>query len=177
MLSDKNVERPKAHKPWQKEKFDIRELVLSTQSKTFFDLLEKWGQENYLLPFAFGKSCCTLEFENVYHRESLQRKEQLAELNFGPENSDLLIIMGVLCEKSIPYLREFYQRMPGKKWVMSVGACASSGGTFLGDSVIKGVLEDIPVDVFVPGCPPTPESLVEGIHLLRERIRQGIRSS
>jgi NADH-quinone oxidoreductase subunit B len=92
----------------------------------------------------------------------------------SPRQSDLMIVAGRLSTKMAPVLRQVYDQMPDPKWVISMGACASTGGVFNNYAIIQGVDQIVPVDVYVPGCPPTPDMLMYGFTMLQDKIKQGI---
>ncbi len=122
-----------------------------------------WSRKNALWPMPFGTACCAIEMmATLAGRYDLSRFG--AEVvRFSPRQSDLLIVSGRICLKMMPVLLKIYRQMPEPKWVVSMGACASCGGVFDTYTMIQGVDQFMPVDVYVPGCPPRPESLLDGI--------------
>ena len=136
---------------------------------TTIEKVADWGRKSSLWPALFGLACCAIEMMATgASRYDLARFG--AELfRASPRQSDLMIVAGRVCQKMAPVLRNIYDQMPEPKWVISMGACASSGGIFNNYAVIQGVDKIVPVDVYVPGCPPRPESLMDGILKLQEK--------
>jgi NADH-quinone oxidoreductase subunit B len=143
---------------------------------TKLENLVRWGRANSLWPMPFGTACCAIELmATAASRYDLARFG--AEVfRFSPRQSDLLIVAGRIALKMMPVLEKIYQQMPDPKWTISMGACASCGGVFDNYAMIQGIDRFIPVDVYVPGCPPRPESLIDAIILVQEKIKKGDRS-
>jgi NADH-quinone oxidoreductase subunit B len=129
-----------------------------------------WGRKNSLFPLPFGTACCAIEFMgDVSSRFDIARFG--AEVvRFSPRQADMLLVLGTINYKMAWVLKRIYEQMPDPKWVISVGACASSGGFYNNYTVLQGIDQVIPVDVYVPGCPPRPESILYAITKLQEKI-------
>ena len=139
---------------------------------TRLDQLVNWARSNSLWPMPFGTACCAIEM-----MATLASKYDLARfgaevIRFSPRQSDLMIVSGRICIKMMPVLIKIWEQMPEPKWCISMGACASSGGVFDTYTMIQGVDQFIPVDVYVPGCPPRPETLIDGILKIQEIVER-----
>ena len=128
------------------------------------------ARKNSLWPLPFATSCCGIEFMSVMSSHYDLSRFGMERLSFSPRQSDLLMVMGTIAKKMAPVLRDVYTQMAEPKWVLSVGACASSGGIFDTYSVLQGIDRVIPVDVYVPGCPPRPEQIIDGILKIQELV-------
>ncbi len=126
------------------------------------------ARKNSLWPLPFATSCCGIEFMSLMSSHYDLARFGMERLSFSPRQSDLLMVMGTIAKKMGPVLREVYTQMAEPKWVLSMGACASSGGIFDSYSVLQGIDRVIPVDVYVPGCPPRPEQVIDGIMKIQE---------
>jgi NADH-quinone oxidoreductase subunit B len=128
------------------------------------------ARKNSLWPLPFATSCCGIEFMATMASHYDLARFGSERLSFSPRQSDLLMVMGTVAKKMGPVLREIYIQMAEPKWVIAVGACAASGGIFDSYSVLQGIDLIIPVDVYVPGCPPRPEQIIDGIIKIQELV-------
>ena len=140
---------------------------------TQLDHFLNWGRQNSLWPLPFATSCCGIEMMATLSSDYDIARFGAEVVRFSPRQSDLLIVAGIICSKMAPILQQIYYQMSEPKWVMSFGACASSGGIFNAYSVVQGIDTLIPVDIYVPGCPPPPEAVLHGLLKLKERIKHG----
>ncbi|MCC6721528.1 MAG: NADH-quinone oxidoreductase subunit B [Bacteroidia bacterium] len=129
------------------------------------------ARANSVWPLPFATSCCGIEFMATMASNYDLARFGMERLSFSPRQSDLLMVMGTISKKMIPVLRQVYEQMAEPKWVLAMGACASSGGIFDSYSVLQGIDKVIPVDVYVPGCPPRPEQLIEGVMQIHELVK------
>ena len=137
---------------------------------TRLDFLVNWGRSNSLWPMPFGTACCAIEFMATAASKFDLARFGMERMSFSPRQADVLICAGRVPFKLAPVLRRIWQQMPQPKWAISMGACASSGGMFDNYAVVQGIDTIIPVDVYVPGCPPRPEGLIYGIMMLQKKI-------
>ena len=137
---------------------------------TSFEKAVNLARKNSLWPLPFATSCCGIEFMATMASHYDLARFGSERLSFSPRQSDLLMVMGTVAKKMGPVLREIYIQMAEPKWVIAVGACAASGGIFDTYSVLQGIDRVIPVDVYVPGCPPRPEQIIDGILKIQELV-------
>jgi NADH-quinone oxidoreductase subunit B len=135
---------------------------------TSLDKVIGMARANSLWPLPFATSCCGIEFMATMGSNYDLARFGSERLSFTPRQADLLMVMGTISKKMAPILKQVYDQMAEPKWVLSVGACACSGGIFDTYSVLQGIDRVIPVDVYVPGCPPRPEQIIEGVLKIQE---------
>ncbi|MCH7596511.1 MAG: NADH-quinone oxidoreductase subunit NuoB [Planctomycetes bacterium] len=159
-----------------------KEEFLSTKLSHLVDLLRQkgvnWSRKNSLWPMPFATACCGIELMATGASRYDIARFGAEVMRFSPRQCDLLICAGRVAIKNMPVLQRIYLQMAEPKWVISMGACASTGGVFDTYAVVQGIDQFMPVDVYVPGCPPRPETLLEGIMLIQRIVDQeGIKSS
>jgi NADH-quinone oxidoreductase subunit B len=137
---------------------------------TTIEQVADWGRKSSLWPALFGLACCAIEMMSTGASKYDLARFGSELFRASPRQADLMIVSGRVCQKMAPVLRQIYDQMPEPKWVISMGACASSGGIFNNYAVIQGVDKIVPVDVYVPGCPPRPEALMDAVLKLQQKI-------
>ena len=139
---------------------------------TSLDKAVSWARKQSMWPVTFGLACCAIEMMSTGAGHYDLSRWGMELFRASPRQSDLMIVAGRVSQKMAPVLRTVYDQMPEPKWVISMGACASIGGVFDNYALVQGVDQIVPVDVYVPGCPPRPESLIYGIVQLQRKISQ-----
>ncbi|MFM2157269.1 MAG: hypothetical protein RL516_2018 [Bacteroidota bacterium] len=138
---------------------------------TSLDKAVGMARKNSIWPLPFATSCCGIEFMATMASTYDFGRFGSERLSFSPRQADLLMVMGTISKKMGPVLRQVYEQMAEPKWVIAVGACASTGGIFDTYSVLQGIDRIIPVDVYVPGCPPRPEQIIDGVLKIQELVQ------
>jgi NADH-quinone oxidoreductase subunit B len=142
-----------------------RGILLTTLDKTV-----SWARKQSMWPVTFGLACCAIEMMSAGAGTYDLSRWGMELFRASPRQSDLMIVAGRVSQKMAPVLRTVYDQMPEPKWVISMGVCASAGGMFTNYAVVQGVDTIVPVDIYVPGCPPKPEMLMYGILRLHEKV-------
>lgn len=137
---------------------------------TKLDAIVGMARKNSLWPLPFATSCCGIEFMATMASHYDFGRFGSERLSFSPRQADMLMVMGTIAKKMGPVLRQVYEQMAEPRWVLSVGACASTGGIFDTYSVLQGIDRIIPVDVYVPGCPPRPEQILDGVLQIQKLV-------
>jgi NADH-quinone oxidoreductase subunit B len=138
---------------------------------TRLDYLINWSRRNSLWPMPFGTACCAIEMMAAAASKYDLARFGMERMSFSPRQADLMIVAGRVSYKLAPVMRRIWDQMPQPKWCVSMGACASSGGMFDNYTIVQGIDQIVPVDVYVPGCPPRPESLIYGLLMIQEKIK------
>ena len=144
----------------------IDNFLFTTRLK---DLLA-WSRKNSVWPYIFGTACCGIEYMSVLGPKYDIARFGAEVVRFSPRQADLLIVAGTITEKMAPVIKKVYEQMTEPKWVMAMGACAASGGFYRAYHVVQGVDRIIPVDIYIAGCPPTPEACIAGLLTLQDKI-------
>jgi len=137
------------------------------------DDVARWAQSSSVWPLTMGLACCAIEMMTVTSAEYDIARLGSEVFRASPRQADLMIVSGRVAQKMAPVVKRLYDQMADPKWVISMGACASSGGVFDNYAIVQGVDTIIPVDVYVPGCPPTPDGLLYAVNLIQQQIREG----
>lgn len=148
----------------------LESQVTSPFIATRMDEVINWGRKYSMWPMPFGTACCAIEFMGVVGSRFDVSRFGAELVRFSPRQADLLLVMGTVTQKMAPVLKQIYDQMPNPKWVVSMGACASSGGFYDNYTTVQGIDEIIPVDVYVAGCPPRPENVLGAVVKIMEKI-------
>jgi NADH-quinone oxidoreductase subunit B len=187
---DKSVDRSRVSKrPLAKAGLQSERLLWPTKKGVFEEEVENledalglttlqkavaWAQSNSMWPATFGLACCAIEMMSIVSSRYDIARFGMERFSSSPRQADLLIVSGRVAHKMSAPLRQVYDQMLEPKWVIAMGACASSGGMFNNYTTLQGVDKIVPVDIYVPGCPPRPEALMEGIMRLHEAVSAGV---
>ena len=150
---------------------DLESYVMERVGLTTLERAQNWARANAPWPLTFGLACCAIEMISVVGSPRMDAARFGAEVfRASPRQADMIILSGRVSIKMAPVIRRIYDQMLEPKWVISMGACASSAGMFNNYAVVQGVDKFLPVDVYIPGCPPRPEALMHGINKLQKKI-------
>src|SRR5438128_11938830 len=134
------------------------------------DAVINWARKSSLWPATFGLACCAIEMMNTVSSRNDLSRFGAETFRASPRQADVMIVSGRVSRKMAPVLRRIYDQMPEPKWVISMGACATSGGVFDNYAIVQGVDKIVPVDIYVPGCPPRPEMLIHAVMMLQDKV-------
>ncbi len=140
-------------------------ILLTTVEKAV-----NWSRKSSLWPLGFGLACCAIEMMSTFASRYDLARFGMEIMRPSPRQADLMIVAGRVSVRMAPVIRQLWEQMPNPKYCISMGACASTGGVFNNYAIVQGVDRILPVDIYVPGCPPRPEQLIEGIMKLRDKI-------
>ena len=160
----------------KKLSISVDKLNQKTEEQAFFtsrvDRIVAWSRRNSLWPMTYGTACCGIEIMSVLGPRYDLARFGAEVVRFSPRQSDLMIVAGTITEKMAPIIARVYEQMIEPKYVIAMGACASSGGFYRAYHVLQGVDKVIPVDVYIPGCPPTPEAVIDAVMLVQKMITE-----
>ena len=148
----------------------LEEKIPDSIILTTLDSMVNWARKRSMWPLGFGLACCAIEMISTFASHFDLSRYGMEVLRPSPRQADLMIVAGRVSVKMAPVVRTLYEQMPNPKWVISMGACASCGGVFNNYAIVQGVDRIIPVDIYIPGCPPRPEQLIDGIMKLHARL-------
>jgi len=158
----------KIHDGKKAEEYEFENIILTSVDKVL-----SWARYSSMWPFTFSTACCAIEMMAAAGSHNDLSRFGMEVFRATPRQADLMIVAGTITYKMAPRVRRLYDQMPEPKYVIAMGACATSGGPFhMSYGVMNGVDKIIPVDIYIPGCPPKPEALIDGILKLRERIKE-----
>ena len=142
-------------------------IILST-----LDKVVGWSRKSSMWPLGFGLACCAIEMMCTAASRYDLARFGMEIFRSSPRQADLMIVSGRVSRKMAPIVKQLYNQMPEPKWVLAMGACASCGGVFNNYAIVQGVDKIVPVDIYVPGCPPRPEQLIDGIMKLHAKVQK-----
>jgi NADH-quinone oxidoreductase subunit B len=148
----------------------IEENLKSEFVVTSLNFVVNWARKNAFMPATFGLACCALEMMSTSAAHYDIARFGAEAFRASPRQADLMIVAGTLTRKMAPVMKRIYDQMPSPKWVIAMGSCASTGGIFDTYAVVQGVDQIVPVDIYIPGCPPRPEALLDAIMMLQKKI-------
>ncbi len=151
----------------------LEERIPDSILLTTVDKMINWGRKWSIWPFGFGLACCAIEMMSTFASHFDLARYGMEVTRPSPRQADLMIVAGRVSMKMAPVVRRLYEQMPNPKWVIAMGACASCGGVFNNYALLQGVDRIIPVDIYIPGCPPRPEQLMDGLLKLQEKVNKG----
>lgn len=150
----------------------LEEKIPDSIILTTLDKMVNWARKRSTWPLGFGLACCAIEMISTMMPHFDLSRYGMEVMRPSPRQADLMIVAGRVSMKMAPVIKTLYDQMPNPKWVLSMGACASCGGVFNNYAILQGVDRILPVDIYVPGCPPRPEQLMDGILKLQEKIEK-----
>jgi len=150
----------------------LEEKIPDSIVLTSLDKMVNWARKRSMWPLGFGLACCAIEMMSTFMAKYDMARYGMEVFRPSPRQADLMLIAGRVSMKMAPVIKTLYNQMPNPKWVIAMGACASTGGVFNNYAVLQGVDKIIPVDMYVPGCPPRPEQLIDAILRLHEKIEK-----
>ena len=146
----------------------LDEAIVTTK----IDAVINWGREASLWPFVFGTACCAIEFMATAASRYDISRFGAEVLRFSPRHADLLVVAGTVSYKQAPILKQIWDQMPEPKWCIAVGACASTGGFYDNYTTLQGIDEIVPVDIYVAGCPPRPEAILDAVMDIQRQLKR-----
>ena len=150
----------------------LEEKIPDSIILTTLDKMVNWSRRRSMWPLGFGLACCAIEMISTFASHFDIARYGMEVVRPSPRQADLMIVAGRVSMKMAPVVKTLYEQMPNPKWVISMGACASCGGVFNNYAILQGVDRIIPVDIYIPGCPPRPEQLMDGILKLHEKVEK-----
>ncbi len=150
----------------------LEEKIPDSIILTTLDKMVNWARKRSMWPLGFGLACCAIEMISTFAAHFDLARYGMEVMRPSPRQADLMIVAGRVSMKMAPVIKTLYEQMPNPKWVIAMGACASCGGIFNNYAILQGVDRIIPVDIYVPGCPPRPEQLMQGILKLQEKVEK-----
>ncbi len=150
----------------------LEEKIPDSIILTTLDKMVNWSRRRSMWPLGFGLACCAIEMISTFASHFDIARYGMEVVRPSPRQADLMIVAGRVSMKMAPVVKTLYEQMPNPKWVISMGACASCGGIFNNYAILQGVDRIIPVDIYIPGCPPRPEQLMDGILKLHEKVEK-----